>query len=301
MRVVITGASGLVGSALVAGLRQRGDEVTALSRDPDAARANLGVEAAAWNPLEEPAPADAVAGRDAVVHLAGETVAQRWSGPARERIRDSRVVGTRNLVAGLAAVDPRPSALVAASAVGYYGARGDERLDESARPGDGFLAQVCVEWEAEAARAAELGMRVVTVRTGVALSRTGGALAAMLPFFRAGLGGPVAGGDQYVPWIGLDDLVGIYLAGLDDERWEGPVNACAPEPATNRELSKALGRVLRRPAVLPAPGLALRALYGEMSIVVTGGQRAIPARALGLGYRFRHVDLDEGLRSALRR
>ena len=299
MRVAVTGATGLVGSALVRALRERGDEVTALSRDPAGARASLDVDAVAWRPLEEPAPAAGLAGRDAVVHLAGESVAQRWTAQARRRIRDSRVAGTDNLVAGLRAAEPRPSALVSASGVGYYGARGDEELDESAEPGDDFLARVCVEWEAAARRAEELGVRVVTVRTGVALARTGGALARMLPFFRAGVGGPVAGGRQYVPWIHLDDLVGIYLAALDGDRWAGPVNACAPEPATNRQLSRALGRALHRPAFAPVPGLAVRALYGRMAQVVTEGQRAVPDQARRLGYGFRHPDLDEALRSAL--
>src|SRR4051812_1258915 len=181
MRVTVTGATGLVGSALVRALRERGDEVTALSRDPAAARAALGVEAAAWRPEEEPAPAQTLAGHDAVVHLAGETVARRWTAAAQRRIRDSRIVGTRNLVAGLRQSQPLPRVLVCASGIGYYGAHGDERLDESAPPGDDFLARVCVEWEAAAAEAGELGLRVVSVRTGVALASTGGALARMLP------------------------------------------------------------------------------------------------------------------------
>jgi uncharacterized protein len=299
MRVAVTGATGLVGSALVRALRERGDQVTALSRDPESARAGLGVEAAAWRPQDEPAPAEALAGHDAVVHLAGESVAQRWTAAARRRIRDSRVAGTENLVAGLPSAQPRPAVLISASGVGYYGGRGDERLDESAPPGDDFLARVSAEWEAAARGAEVLGIRVVTVRTGVALARTGGALARMLPFFRAGVGGPVAGGGQYVPWIHLDDLVGIYLAALDDAGWSGPVNACAPEPATNRELSRALGRALRRPAFAPVPGLAVRLLYGRMAQVVTEGQRAVPAKALALGYRFRHPELEAALRSAL--
>jgi uncharacterized protein (TIGR01777 family) len=273
--------------------------VSALSREPRAAEAALGVPAVAWRPQEEPAPAEALAARDAVVNLAGESVAQRWSADARRRIRDSRVAGTHNLVAGLRAAEPRPRVLVSASGVGYYGGRGDERLDESTPPGDDFLARVCVEWEAAAGQAEELGARVVAVRTGVALARSGGALARMLPFFRAGVGGPVAGGRQYVPWIHLDDLVGIYVAALDDARWSGPANACAPEPVTNRELSRALGRALRRPAFAPVPGLAVRALYGRMAQIVTEGQRAVPAKAQQLGYAFRHPELEAALRSAL--
>jgi uncharacterized protein (TIGR01777 family) len=301
VRVAVTGATGLIGSRLVQALRARGDEVTVLSRDPRRARESGDLDAFAWQPLDEPAPAEALAGRDAVVHLAGENVAQRWTARARRAIRDTRTVGTRNLVAGLRAAQPRPGVLVSASGIDYYGAHGDERLDESAPPGEGFLAEVCVAWEAAAAAAGELGLRVVTLRTGVVLDRAGGALAKMLPPFRAGVGGPVAGGDQYVPWIHLDDLVGMYLAALDDERWRGPVNAATPAPVTNRELSKALGRALHRPAVLPVPGLALRALYGGMAEIVTEGRRAVPARARELGFEFRHPDLDEALRSALGR
>jgi uncharacterized protein (TIGR01777 family) len=324
VRVAVTGATGLIGRRLVAALRARGDEVTVLTRDPDRARRTLeaaagspadgggpeatasagpparrgGLEAFAWRPLDEPAPADALAGRDGVVHLAGENVAQRWTPSARRAIRETRTAGTANLVAGLRAAAPGPRVLVCASGVDYYGAHRDEPLDESAPPGDDFLARVCVDWEAAASAAAKLGVRVVVLRTGVVLDRAGGALAKMLPPFRLGLGGPVAGGSQYVPWIHLDDLVGMYLAALDDERWTGPVNATA-EPVTNRELSHALGRALGRPAVLPVPGVALRALYGGMAEIVTQGRRARPARARELGFEYRHPELDEALRSAL--
>jgi uncharacterized protein (TIGR01777 family) len=190
--------------------------------------------------------------------------------------------------------------LVSASGVGYYGAHGDERLAEDAPPGDDFLARVCIAWEREAEAASELGMRVVVVRTGVVLDKRGGALKQMLPPFRLGAGGPVAGGDQYMPWIHLDDIAGLYLAALDGEAWRGPVNATAPEPVTNKAFSKALGRALRRPAVAPVPAFALRLLYGEMAEIVTEGQRAVPERATALGYRFAHPDLDEALTSALR-
>ena len=207
MRVTLTGASGLIGTRLGERLRARGDEVTTLSRKPSSPGE------VAWQPEDEPAPAAALAGRDAVVHLAGENVAQRWSDDAKRAIRSSRELGTRNLVAGIAAADPRPCVLVSSSAVGYYGPHGDERLDETAPPGSDFLAEVCVIWEREAQRAAELGLRVVNVRTGVVLDRSGGALAKMLPFFKLGVGGPVAGGDQYMAWIHVDDVVGLYLRG----------------------------------------------------------------------------------------
>ncbi len=299
MHVTVTGATGLVGRRLVAVLRERGDEVTVLSRRPEEARRLLGVDAVSWRPEHEPAPAAALAGRDGVAHLAGEPIAQRWTNEAKERIRSSREQGTARLVEGLEQSEPRPPVLVSASAVGYYGPRGDERLDERASPGTDFLASVCAAWERAAAAAAPLGVRVVSLRTGVLLDRRGGALARMLPAFRLGVGGPVAGGDQYVPWIVLDDLVRLYLAALDDAAWSGPVNATAPEPVTNRELARALGRALHRPALLPIPGVALRALYGDMASVVTTGQRALPVRALELGFEFRHPAIDGALATAL--
>lgn len=301
MRVTVTGATGLIGARLVAQLARRGDEVTVLTRDPQHARERLGsgIEALAWDPLGEPAPTAALAGRDGVVHLAGEPVAQRWSAAAKERIRTSREVGTANLVAGLRSAEPRPHALVSASAVGYYGPHGDEEVPESTPPGTDFLAEVCVAWERAAQAAAELGVRVAVVRTGIVLDPDGGALAKMLPPFKAGVGGPVAGGKQWMPWIHVDDLVGLYLAALDRQDWSGPLNGSAPQPVTNAGFSKALGRALHRPAIAPVPRLALRALYGEMEQIVTTGQRAVPQRPLALGHAYAHPDLDEALRSAL--
>jgi len=301
MRVAVTGATGLIGTRIVRALQARGDEVTVLSRDALRAREALGdVDAHAWTPLDGPAPAAALNGRDGVIHLAGEPVAQRWSDAARRRIRDTREIGTRNLVAGLRAAQPRPRTLVSASGVDYYGP-GDEPVTEDSPPADDFLARLCVAWEREAQAATELGVRVVNVRTAVVLDAGGGALGKMLPFFRLGIGGPVAGGRQYLPWIHADDIVGLYLAALDDESWSGPVNAAAPDPPTNREFSRALGRALHRPAFAPIPGLAVRLLYGDMAEIVTTGKRVIPARAQEHGYRFRHTDLDEALRDALSR
>jgi uncharacterized protein len=294
MRVAITGASGTIGTALTRELRERGDEVTALSRSGAG-------DAVRWAaPAQEPAPAEALRGRDAVVHLLGEPIDQRWSDTAKREIRDSRVLGTRNLVAGLSALPAaeRPRVLLSQSAVGYYGAHGDEPVDEGAPAGGDFLAHVVADWEAEALAAADLGMRVLTMRTGVVLSPGGGALKKMLPFFKAGVGGPVAGGSQYVPWVHLDDVTGAILFALATEALSGPVNLTAPDPATNRELSRALGRVLRRPAIAPVPALALKLLYGEMAMIVTTGQRAVPARLTELGYAFRRPDLEEALRQA---
>lgn len=254
---------------------------------------------ARWDPDAGPAPADALAGRDAVVHLAGEDIAQRWNDSAVRRIRESRERGTRNLVEGLRAADPRPRALISASGTNYYGTRRDP-VGEDAPPGEDLLAGICVAWEREAERAEELGMRVVRVRTGVVLDRQGGALKKMLLPFRLGVGGPVAGGRQPMSWIHLEDVIGIYMAAIDDERWSGPVNATAPQPVSNREFSRALGRALRRPAIVPVPAFALRLLYGGMSSLVIEGQHALPHRLAALGYRHRHPQLDEALRSALR-
>jgi uncharacterized protein (TIGR01777 family) len=302
VKVAVTGATGTIGREVVRALRERGDEVTALSRDAERARAALGgVPSVEWRePAAQPAPAEALAGREGVIHLLGEPIAQRWTGEAKRRIRESRQLGTRNLVAGLRAAEPRPRVLVSQSAVGYYGPRGAEEVDESAPPATGdFLADVTVEWEEEAREAADLGMRVVTTRTGVVLSESGGALAKMLPPFKLGVGGPVAGGRQYMPWVHMDDVVAALLFCLDSESASGAVNVTAPRPATNKELSKALGRVLGRPAVFPVPALAVKLLYGEMSETVTTGARVVPRRLEELGYRFRRPQLEGALRAAL--
>jgi uncharacterized protein (TIGR01777 family) len=292
LRVAVTGATGTIGSAVVSALRERGDEVTELSRGTN------------WPaPAEAPPQAETLRGHDAVVNLLGEQIAQRWSDRAKVEIRNSRVLGTRNLVAGLRALPEaeRPKVLVSQSGVGYYGARGDEPLDESAPAGDDFLAHVVVDWEAEARAAEQIGVRVVVTRTGVVLSDSGGALGKMLPFFKAGVGGPVAGGRQYLPWVHLDDMVGAVLFALDTPELSGPVNLTAPDPATNKQFSRTLGRVLHRPAFAPVPALALKALYGEMAFIVTTGQRAVPKRLLDADYAFRRPDLEQALREVTRR
>lgn len=299
-RTVVTGATGMIGRELVAALLQRGDEVRVLVRDPDRAASSLPgrVEVFHWpDPAVAPPPAEALAGAGGVVNLLGEPISQRWSADSKRRIHDSRVLGTRNLVAAVAAVPEgeRPVALVSGSAVGYYGARDAEELDESAPAGTDFLAGVVRAWEAEALAAASLGVRVAVTRTGVVLSRAGGALEQMLPPFRLGLGGPLAGGRQYIAWVHLADVVGALIALLDDSRARGPVNLSAPTPVTNREFSRTLGRVLGRPAVLPVPRLAVSLLYGEMGEIVVTGQRAIPAALTGLGYRFHWPELQPAL------
>jgi uncharacterized protein len=304
-RVAVTGASGGIGQALVAVLHGRGDQVVAVSRDRDRARAALGdaVEVAVWaDPTGGPPPLDALSGADAVVHLLGEPVAQRWNQQAKARIRASRVQSTRLLVQALGQLPEaeRPAALVSQSATGFYGPNDARELDDRAPAGDDFLAQVVTEWEG-AAQGAEPLMRVARTRTGVVLSPTGGALAQMLPFFRLGLGGPVAGGRQYVPWVHLDDTVAALLVCVDHDSASGAVNVTAPNPVTNAEFSRALGRVLGRPAVLPVPALALRMLYGEMAQIVTTGQRGIPRRLQQLGFKFSHRLIEPALRDVLDR
>jgi uncharacterized protein (TIGR01777 family) len=303
MNVTLTGATGLIGTKLVRALRDHGDSVTVLSRSPEKAQARLGVEAIAWDPLAGPAPVEALRGRDAVIHLAGEPVAQRWNDDVKHRILESREVGTRNLVAGLAAAgDAGPKALVSSSAVGYYGKHGDERVPESTPAGDDFLAGVCVAWEREADAAADGPghPRVVKIRTGVVLDANGGALKTMLPPFKLGVGGPVAGGNQYLPWIHVDDLVNLYLHAATDASWSGAYNGAAPEPVTNKAFGKALGRALHRPAIAPVPAFAIRLLYGDMAEIVTEGQRAVPEHALADGFTYKYADLDEALADALK-
>lgn len=301
--VAVTGATGTIGRAVVKELLRRDDDVIVLSRDPEHAVSVLGddVEAFAWrNPKSEPAPAEALRDAEAVIHLMGEPLAQRWTDAAKREIRESRVLGTRNLVEGLKGTGARMQTLVSQSAIGWYGPRGDEPIDESGPPGGDYLAGVVNDWEAEARRADhEIGLRVVTTRTGVVLSPEGGTLEKMLPFFKMGVGGPVAGGKQYVSWVHLDDVVGAMLFALDEQELEGPVNVTAPRPVTNRELSKALGRTLGRPAIAPVPGFVVKALYGEMASIVTTGARVVPEKLEDAGYGFRFAVLDEALQAAV--
>ncbi|MBV9004872.1 MAG: TIGR01777 family oxidoreductase [Solirubrobacterales bacterium] len=305
MRVVITGSTGTIGLSLARALHARGDDVVALSRNRRHAAEILGETAQVheWaEPKQSAPPHEALAGADAVVNLLGEPIAQRWTDATKREIRDSRVRSTRSLVEALQGLpdDARPRTLVSQSAVGYYGPRDAQLLDEEAPPGSDFVASVVVDWEREA-RSASPPLRVAITRTGVVLSPSGGALARMLPFFRLGLGGPIAGGRQYVPWIHLDDVIGAILISLDNQGAEGPLNVTAPNPVTNREFGRALGRALGRPAVLPVPGFALRLLYGEMAEVVTTGQRVLPARLGRLGYQFRHPQVEPALRDVLSR
>lgn len=286
MKIAVTGASGFVGRRLCARARERGHEVVTIGRFSGDRR---------WDPMAGPAP---LSGVDAVVHLAGEPVAEgRWTRRKMAAIRDSRVVGTRNLVEGLAGAPVR--VLVSASATGYYGDRGEEELTEDSPSGEGFLAEVCREWEREAFRAAERGVRVVVVRTGVVLGPDGGALARMRTPFSLGLGGRLGSGEQWMSWIDRDDLVGIYFHALEREGVSGPLLGTAPEPVRNAEFTKALGRALGRPTIFPMPGWMMRALFGRVAEVLLSSQRCRPRRTLASGFTFEHPDLGEALGRAL--
>jgi uncharacterized protein (TIGR01777 family) len=301
MRVLVTGASGMIGTAVCDALLTRGDEVVGLSREPESARtANPAVTWHPWNATLERPPGEALEGVDGVVNLVGEPINQRWTEDAKRRIRDSRETATRNLVAAIGATERRPRVLVSQSGISYYGDTGDTEVDEEAPPGDSFDARLCVAWEAAANDANSAGVRVVVVRTAPVIGPEGGLLKPLLLPFRLGVGGPIASGRQYMAWVHVDDEVGVHLWALDNDEVEGAVNAVSPEPVTNREFSKTLGAVLHRPTVMPVPKLALSALYGgELAEMLTGGQRAVPRRTRALGYEFRHPALEEALRAAL--
>jgi len=297
VRVLVTGASGLIGSALCDALFARGDDVVGLSRDPGRARrTNPRVTWHRWEPtLERPDPV-AFEGVEGVVNLVGERIDQRWTDEAKQKIMETRRQGTHNLVQAIRALERKPKVLVSQSAVGYYGDRGDEEVDESAGPGSSFDSEVTQAWEAAAHELDGSEVRLVIVRTGQVLTPQGGMLKELLTPFKLGVGGPLAGGKQYVAWIDLEDEIGILLWALDGENVSGVVNATAPNPVANKEFSKALGRAVNRPAVAPVPGLVLDVKFGkEFGQVLRGGQRVIPKRTQELGYSFKHSDLDEAL------
>jgi uncharacterized protein len=295
MRVLITGATGFIGRALVPLLRREGHQLIALVRSVERARSLLGaeVETVALSSSVY-ALREALERSDAVVNLAGEAImGGRWTEARRRVLVDSRVQLTKQLVGAIAEARPRPKTLISGSAVGYYGDRGSEVLRESSSGGPDFLAQLCKDWEAAARLAEDSGLRVMTLRTGVVLGRDGGAMAQMLPPFRLGVGGPVGSGRQYMPWIHIQDLVRVIAAALTDNRYDGTVNGVAPEPATNREFARVLGRALHRPVVLPVPALALKVIFGEAAGVLLGSQRVQPRRLRELGFTYRFPTLDQ--------
>jgi len=298
MKIVVSGSSGLIGSALTQALNRRaGDhEVVPLVRR----RLSPGEHALAWDPERGTIDRAGLEGADAVIHLAGENVVGRWSPAKKQRIYDSRVRGTHLLCDALAGLQRPPATLLAASAIGYYGDRGDEAVTEESAPGEDFLAHVSRDWEAAGAPATRAGIRVVNMRIGVVLATTGGALAKMLPAFRLGLGGPVGSGNQYLSWIVLDDIINAILHLLNHRNLVGPVNMTAPTPLTNREFAKTLGKVLGRPAVVTVPAFALRMAFGtEGAAMLQSGQRVLPARLLASGFDFSFQDVEPALRYLL--
>jgi uncharacterized protein (TIGR01777 family) len=312
MRVFITGGTGLVGTHLVKKLRERGDQIVVLSRRPEAA-AQLGgdITVVTGDPMLLGPWMDSVIGCDAVVNLAGEGIFnRRWSQEFKDLIYASRIKSTDNIVTALGKSKPdgqgtegEPPApqrtLINASAVGYYGPHGDEELTEASLAGNDFLAKVCLDWEKAAQAASVHGVRVVCLRTGIVLANTGGPLAKMLTPFKLFVGGPIAGGRQYMSWIHIEDEVGLILFALDRSEINGPLNAAAPHPVTNREFSKALGRVLGRPSFLPTPGFALRITLGQVAEIITTGQRVLPKKAQETGYSFKFTDIEPALRDLL--
>jgi len=306
MRVFVTGGTGLIGTRLVRELRARQADVTVLTRRPGVARETLPADCTVveGNSMEPGPWMDALGGCDAVINLAGESIfGRRWNEEFKALLRDSRVKTTEHVVQALAR-NPRtaagePKILVNGSAIGYYGPRGDEEVTEDTPAADDTLARLTVDWERAASAAEPQGIRVALVRTGVVLDKAGGALARMLTPFQIGIGGPVGSGRQWMSWIHHADLVGILLLALDNPRATGPINGTAPNPVTNKEFSRALGRALHRPAFMPVPGFALRLRFGEVAEVLTTGQRVLPLRALALGYPFKFPHLDGALQEVL--
>ena len=299
MKVLITGASGALGTVVTEALLSRGDSVVGLTRDPEAAKQKQpAVTWHAWEPTLERPPDEAFDGVDGVINLVGEKIDQRWTDEAKKRIMESRRSGTRNLVAAIAGLERKPQVLVSQSAIGYYGDRGDTIVDESDGGGSGdFAAEVVGAWETAAREIEGTGVRLVIVRTGLVLDPESGMLKRLLLPFKAGVGGPLAGGRQYMSWVHIDDEIGVLLWALDNESVEGVVNAAAPDPVTNKDFSKALGRALHRPAFMPVPGFAVDAILGREAAEHTAKSsiRVMPTRTRELGYEFRHPQLEGAL------
>jgi uncharacterized protein len=297
MKVVVSGATGLIGTALRESLVADGHQVLALTR-----REKLPpLETITWDVSNGRFDASALEGIDAVVHLAGEPIAQRWNEVRKRAIVDSRIKSTRLLVEALKSLGKRPRVFVCASAIGFYGDRGDEELVETSPPGNGFLPETCQAWEHAAMEAMGLGLRTVVLRTGIVLSTRGGALGKMLPPFRLGAGGPVGSGEQWMSWIHIDDHIGALRFILDKDDLMAAVNATAPSPVRNRDFGRALGRALSRPAFMPAPAFALKLAFGEMASILLEGQRVLPKKLLDNGYRFRFPELGPALKDLLAR
>ena len=298
MNITLTGASGLIGRRLLKNFSSAGHSLHVLSRH---AGTNLppGVGLSVWDPMQGPPPEEALSRADVVVHLAGEPVAQRWTQDSKRRIRESRVVSTRNLVERLGTLRNKPQALICASAIGYYGSRGDELLREAASPGAGFLPEVCAAWEQAAEAAEALGVRVVRVRIGIVLDGRGGALKQMLPPFKMGVGGRLGDGKQWMSWIHLADLASLFQHAVENPV-RGVLNGVAPNPVSNADFTRALAKAVHRPAIFPVPAFALKLLFGEMSEILLASQRVVPAAADAMGFQFRFPELGGALADVLR-
>jgi hypothetical protein len=297
MKCVISGGTGFIGRRIVDRLLQDGHYVGVWSRRPGKEK-RAAVASFAWDPMKGEPPAESLNTMDAVIHLAGEPVAQRWNDEVKRRIRDSRVLGTRALVDAISRVQHRPRVLVSASAIGYYGDRGDEVLTESSGPGSGFLVDVCRGWEAEADRAVELGLRVIKLRIGFVLGKDGGALAQMVPAFRAGVGGRLGSGKQWMPWIHVSDVAEMFAYAAENEI-AGVWNASSPNPVTNAEFTREMGKTLHRPAVIPLPPFALKLAFGEMGQHMLDSSRVIPEAALKANFKFQYPEPGAALRDLL--
>jgi uncharacterized protein len=293
-RVLVTGVSGPIGKALLPALKQSGAEIVRLVRGNA-----QGHDQISWNPYQ-PVPADTVSGFDAVIHLAGESIVGRWTSEKKRRIRDSRVAGTRNLVDGLVKTRLRPQVLVCGSAIGYYGSRGNELLQEDSPAGDDFLAAVCREWESATEPAIQAGIRTINIRIGVVLSASGGALPKMLPAFRMGVGGKIGSGEQWWSWVHIDDVVAAIEHSIRTDVLTGPVNVVSPNPVTNAEFTRVLGQTLHRPTIFPMPAFAARLAFGEMAdALLLSSQRVQPAKLLSSDYKFRYSRLRDSLANIL--
>lgn len=300
MKIFLLGATGFVGGHLVPALHERGDELIVLTRDTDKAEQRLGtaITLVAGDPAQPGDWMKRIDGCDAVINLAGENIfARRWNDLFKIELRNSRVVTTLNVVEAIARSQQKPPVLVNTSAIGYYGNHADAETQEDGAGADDFMAHLCADWEQAAHSAEEHGTRVAIVRTGVVLGPDGGALEQMITPFKLGVGGPVAGGRQWMSWVHVDDLVGIYQLALDNADAKGPINGTAPEPVTNKEFSKTLAATLHRPCLFPLPGFMLRLMLGEVAQVVTGSQRVIPAKAKELGYKFKYPTCEQALRA----
>ena len=298
MEITITGGTGFIGKRLIESLLPDGHSIRILGRSPKTG-VTRDAEVFLWDALKGEIPGESLAGADAVIHLAGEPVAQRWTPETKHRIRDTRVKGTRCLVEALSKMAKPPSVLVSASAIGLYGSRGDEILTEASKPATGFLPDICREWEAEAGRAEELGIRVVKLRIGVVLGLGGGALAQLLPPFKMLLGGQVGSGDQWMSWIHLDDVAGLIRFAIQTPSLTGPVNATTPNPVRNSQFTRVLARTLRRPALFTVPAKALTILFGEMAEILLDSQRVLPEAAERAGYKFSYPGLGPALKNLL--